>query len=639
MHRLAPWRRPSLTGLSAVCLAVTLAGCAVKRDTYDVPDVPLPETYRHAEATALPPQQVAPSASARPVAELLPEWWTLLGSGELNTLVARALENNQDLHAAVARLAQARATFGTAWADQFPELSGDALAQSSGPKGGVGTVPPGGTWETERLYQIGARLTWLPDLWGDKRAASEAAVNRLLGSAHGRDAVRADVIAEVVRTYLQYLSFSDRVRVGREVERVLSEMLEAVEARARDGDATDLDVVQQRAAVRQTAATVPVLELQREQARNRLAVLLGTTPAMLDLEGQTLHTLRFPVIKPGLPTWLVWRRADVRQAEVEMIAADADIDVARALVLPRLELAGEIGYGSNYLNTLFRPESLVMTAVASLTQSIFDFGRREYRADFARARHRELVAQYVRSILRGVQETEDALTAVHHLGRRQELLEDAVRNSRLAYDYSRESYVAGVVDYITLLDTERTLFRNEDDWETVRFDRLSALVDLFRALGGGAPTIAPPEEPDALESQDPQSLEARRAAGEAGAPVLAGFIPPSDLPSAAPAEAAAPIEPTMPPGETVGEGGWAVLIGEAGTRRALIRNTEALAPGYSEILARYGAQTKVVDDGDIFRLRAVAPGGINAAEDLCRELLENPHEDRIEGLTCEVVPR
>ncbi|MGC2855574.1 efflux transporter outer membrane subunit [Novispirillum sp. DQ9] len=634
-HRQGFRRRPARLGVSAVCLAAVLSGCAVKRDVYDVPEVPLPDAYRNEVPAATPGPQVAPPASPRPVAQLLPEWWTLLGSAELNTLVARALENNQDLTAAVARLAQARATFGTAWADQFPELSADARAQTSGPSGGVGTVPPGGQWDTERLYQLGARLTWMPDLWGDKLAASEAAINRLLGSAHGRDAVRADVIAEVVRTYLQYLSFSDRVRVGHEVERVLSGMLDAVEARARDGDATELDVVQQRAAVRATAATVPVLEMQREQARNRLAVLLGTTPARLDIKGETLHTLRFPLIEPGVPTALMWRRPDVRQAEVEMIAADADIDVARALVLPNLELAGEIGYGSNYLNTLFRPESLVMSAVASLTQSIFDFGRREYRADFARARHRELVAQYVRSILRGVQETEDALTAVHHLGRRQELLEDAVRNSRLAYSYSRESYVAGVVDYITLLDTERSLFRNEDDWETVRFDRFAALVDLFRALGGGAPTIDPPEAPEALKSQDLDSLERRRLNAEAGAPELVGFVPPSDLPSAAPAEAAAPIEPTMPPGDAAGEGGWAVLLGGAGTREALEARIERLSEDHAEVLARHGATVQVVDDGDYFRLRAIAPGGINAASALCAELAVGPDTD----LRCEVVPR
>ncbi len=639
-HRQSRWTRPARVGVTAACLAVLVAGCAIKRDTYEVPEVPVPETYlNEVEAVEAPAADMAPSASQRSVAELLPEWWTLLGSSELNTLVARALDSNQDLRVAVARLAQARATFGVAWADQFPELSADALARVDGPADGVGTVPPGGEWTTERLYQIGARLTWNPDLWGEQRAASEAALNRLLGTAHGRDTVRRDVVAEVARTYLQYLSFSDRVRVAREVERVLAGMLEAVQARMADGDATALDEAQQRAAVRQTAATIPVLELQREQARNRLAFLLGTTPGMLRLEGDTLHTLRFPLIEPGVPTWLLWRRPDVRQAELEMIAADADIDVARARLLPSLELAGEIGYGSNYLNTLLRPESLLMSAVASLTQAVFDFGRRGYRTDFARARHRELVAAYVRAVMRGVQETEDALVAVNYLGRRQDLLEDAVRASREAYGYSRESYVAGVSDYITLLDTERTLFRNEDDWEAVRFDRYAALIDLFRALGGGAPSAAAPEEADALATQHPDGLERRSLAAAAGAPVLVGFEPPADLPSAAPAGPSAAIEPTLPPSGQ-GEAGWAALLYGSRSKGFLDDAAVRFAEDFDAVLTRYDGTLQVVDEGDWYRLRIIAPGGIGAVEGLCVALAEaaRDNHDR-EAPACAPVPR
>lgn len=478
--------------LLVALLLLLLTGCAVKRDRYDVPMVPLPERYTKAPAVAEvtpsgkgavdPVPAVAPSFA---LSGVLAEWWRLMGSSELDALMDRALANNPDLRIAAWRIAQSQARLDQAGADKVPVVTLPAQASNTGPYGGVGTVAPGGSRQSRRTYQVSLRGDWRPDIWGERSAMFESAELQLWRATFQRDDVQRNVVASVAVTYVEYLSLNDRLRVAHETEKALSEMLAAVDARLEKGDATVTEKEQQKAAVYAVRATIPVLQQQREVVLNRLTSLAGATPGVIKLSNSGLDSVNFPSVLPGVPSALLLRRPDVRVVESRLLSADADIDVARARVLPPLDLTAQVGYGSAYLSQLFQPHALFWNAIANLSITIFDKGKRSREVDFAQAVHEELVETYVRVIYDAVREVDDSLSAIRLMGGRLDAQRVATDSARRAWNFSQESYMAGAVDYLVVLDTERTYHRNLDDWYSARLERYRGLVGLFSALGGG----------------------------------------------------------------------------------------------------------------------------------------------------------
>lgn len=478
------------TALLALCFAL-LAGCAVKRDHYNVPEVPLPERYAKAPTvTAATHSNSKSDAVSAPepafaLSGVLAEWWRLLGSSELDTLIDRVLANNSDLHVAALRIAQLRIRLDQANADKNPEISLPAQASNVGPYGGVGTVAPGGQIQSRRNYQVSVRGDWRPDIWGERSAMYESAELQLWRATFQRDDVQRNVVNSAIVTYAEYLSLNDRLRVARETDKALSDMLAAVDARLEKGDATVTEMEQQKTAVYSVRATIPVLQQQREVVVNRLAFLAGTLPGELKLSDSGLDSVSFPVVLPGVPSALLLRRPDVRVAEARLLAADADIDMARARVLPPLDLTAQVGYGSAYLSQMFQPQTLFWNAIANLSLTLFDSGKRSREVDFTRAVHEELVETYVRVIYDAVREVDDSLGAVRNTGSRLDAQQVAADSAHRAWTYSQESYKAGAVDHLVALDAERTYHRNLDDLYIARMERYRGLVNLFSALGGG----------------------------------------------------------------------------------------------------------------------------------------------------------
>ncbi|KJS37808.1 MAG: hypothetical protein VR70_11650 [Rhodospirillaceae bacterium BRH_c57] len=464
--------------LASAALALVLAGCAVKRDTYETPQVPLPETFRESVKAAPAEEDTLPRDLSR--------WWTRFGSEELNRLVEQAMDNNWQVQAAVARLAQAEAGWRRTRASELPSLDGYANAGAEAPRQGVGNRQPGQDMTSQRTFEVGVRASYEVDLWGANRAASVAAFEQAQASAFARRTVAWTLTADVVTAYLQYLSMQDRVNTATDTLRVMQDLLGAVRERMEGGDANALQVAQQRTAVSEASAVIPVLELQRDQAQHALALLTGTTPDNLRLQGTGISGITFPTVQPGIPSRLLLRRPDIRQAEHELLAADANIDEARAAFLPSFNLTAETGYGSHYLSNLLRPESLLWNLAASALVTIFDAGENDARLDVARARHRELVANYMQASYAAMRDVEDALSSVHYLSQRLEAQREAVAAAREAHELSLMAYSIGTVDYITLLDTERTLFDNEDIFHRIEFERANSSVALFKALGGDA---------------------------------------------------------------------------------------------------------------------------------------------------------
>lgn len=472
---------------------LSVSGCAIKRDDYTVPDVPLPDTFlRDPEAEAVDPEAAA--AQEGHLRELLPTWWRAFGSEELNGLVERALEGNGDLRMAALRVVQARAGVTQDAAAQYPELNASVSGGADAPEDGVGTVDEGETPVSERTFRAGLEATWSPDLWGEHAASAEAAQESLRAAIFERDRIRSRVADDVVTAYLRYLSLEDRIATARDVTRTMVEMLDSLRAKLRDGDTTALRVAQQQSVAFASIAAIPDLELQRDQAHDRLAFLLGTVPAQLTLRGGSLADLRLPRVPQGLPPMLVLNRPDVREAEARLLSADADIDVARARVLPPLDLRAGYGYGANYMSRLFTPEGVVWNVLATLTANIFDAGRRTAAVTERRARHQELTAGYVQTIYGAVREVEDALAAQTHLARRLAAQTTSLEAAEAAYRLSRDSHEFGTIDYLTVLDSERTYLRTLDDYHQIRLARYTGMADFFSALGGGATFVAPDRE-------------------------------------------------------------------------------------------------------------------------------------------------
>ncbi|OHC73988.1 MAG: hypothetical protein A3G18_10650 [Rhodospirillales bacterium RIFCSPLOWO2_12_FULL_58_28] len=466
-------------------LSLSVAGCAVKRDNYAIPEVELPVSYRHNSGekseTESTPGQTAPMT----VPQAVSKWWTHFGNDELNGLVEGALANNHQLKAAIGRIAESKAQWGAIKADQWPVLSTSAKEDITAPRDGKGDVKPGGKTISEKNYDLGLQISYEADFWGKNSAASEAAYNTAWSSVFAREVVALTLTSSMVQNFIKYLSFNDRIQTAKDTERVYKDMLQAVIDRLDDGEATSLQIAQQRTAVFAASAVIPVLELQREQARNSIALLMGKAPSEVNLQSDSLDDIVFPEVKPGLPSRLLLRRPDIRKAETELIAADASIDVARASLLPTFKLTGDYGYGSHHLSSLLSPESLYYNLAVSITQAIFDAGKRESQVDFAKARHEVLVQTYMETAYTALKEVEDALVSIRFLTLRKQAQEEAVVAGGNAFELSTTSYTVGTLDFLTLLDTERTMFREEDQLHLIKFERLQSAVDLFKALGGG----------------------------------------------------------------------------------------------------------------------------------------------------------
>jgi len=422
-----------------------------------------------------------------PLNGALAEWWTLLESAELNGLIARALTSNPDLRIAALRAAQSHARLAQANADEAPALSLPYQVKTFKPANGVGTVNPNEKNISQNTYQLSVQGSWRADIWGERAAMYDSAEFQLLRALFQKDDVQRNLVVNIVNSYTELLALNERLRVSNASEVVMRDMLTSVEMRMEKGDATIIELDQQKAAVHTVKATIPLLEQQRVVVLNRLASLAGTVPGELKLSDNGLDSIKFPTVIPGVPSALLLRRPDVRMTEARLLAANADINVARTRLLPPLDLSAEVGYGSFYLSKMIQPYSFIGSLAANLSATIFDHGKRSKDVAFAEAVREELVEAYVKVIYDAVREVDDALSAIRLMSRRLESQQMAVEASRRAWQSSITSYQALAVDYLVVLDTERSHQRSLDDWYSARLDKYKGMISLFGALGGGVP--------------------------------------------------------------------------------------------------------------------------------------------------------
>lgn len=474
--------------LVVACVAMSVSGCVTQQERPNVPDLGLPSGFVGTQggATDSVPVTAKPGTFAHDLDRELPIWWRMLGNPELNLLIGRALRDNRELRAAQARIAQARARAAQVEAGHLPLITASVRTEADAPRDGIGSLSSGEDRHTSKIQRIGLNGEMRLDIWGERDAESESASFLVWRAIYQRDDVQRRLIAQVIVAYIGILSFNDRLRMARETEEVLAGTLRAVEARAgKDGVTTSVDRDRQRAALFSARATTVTLKQQRTENANELASLLGGLPGSVTLSDRGLDSLHVPEVIPGLPADLLLRRPDIRMVEARLLSANADIDVARARVLPPLDIAMQAGFGSYKWANLLQSHSLFWGAIVGLTTTIFDHGKRRREVDFARALHEELTENYVRVVHGAIREVEDSLNALRANDEQLAARREAAAAARQAWLRSQKLYAAGVSDYATLLDVERTNQRDATDLHVTRASRHRALVSLFQALGGG----------------------------------------------------------------------------------------------------------------------------------------------------------
>jgi NodT family efflux transporter outer membrane factor (OMF) lipoprotein len=456
----------SLARTACACALIVLTACSVG-PAYKRPDIPAPAEWREVPVTD--------AAAIWPDSE----WWHAFGSETLDGLIADAQRNNDDLAVAIARVEEADAQARIAGAPLLPtvDLGADATRQHAQVTG----VGP----STYNTFSPVLSASYELDFWGKNRAARAAARATALASRFDKETVALTVVSSVATTYFQTLQFRDRLQVARENLANGEKILRGLQLQQTAGIATGLDVAQQETAVGLLAAAIPPLQQQFRQSVHALAVLLGKTPESVEVDAGTLNALTAPPLVQGLPSQLLARRPDVAESEQQLISANADITVARAALFPNIQLTAAGGYESTALSTLINPASRIWSVSAGLTQPIFHGGALRAQVTFSDAHYRELLRSYHKTVISAFSNVEDALIAAQQTGEQQVRQQQAVNQARRAFQFAQTQMSAGIVNILTVLNTENALFSAQDELVQIQYSHLQSLVALYTALGGG----------------------------------------------------------------------------------------------------------------------------------------------------------
>src|SRR5215468_3114915 len=462
--------------ISGVIIISLLAGCTVG-PKYRKPIVQPPSTFRGAGDAAATPD---PNS----LADL--KWFEVFKDQELQELIRTALVNNYDLGQAMERVQTARANLGITRSEQFPNVTASAEATTlRNPNSGQFTLPAGANRDRTFGTVVLDLLSFEIDLWGRRRRATEAARADLLGAEETRKAVMTTVVGDVSAAYFNLLELDMELEIAQDTLATRKESLNLIRTRQQGGVATLLDVRQAEQLVYAAAQTVPDIERLIEQTENRINLLLGKDPGQVT-RGRSLTEQEQPPDAPaGLPSSLLERRPDIRAAEATLMAATANIGVAKAAYFPQISLTGFMGGQSSQLTNLFSGPGGSWNFGPQVSLPIFNAGRVKSGVRFTEAQQRLALTQYQQSIKTAFREVSDELVEyrkVKEIRAQQESLVTTLQDrSRLAY----LRYQGGVDTQLNALDADRDLFAAELNLAQTRRNELLALVQLYKALGGG----------------------------------------------------------------------------------------------------------------------------------------------------------
>ncbi|WP_374419778.1 efflux transporter outer membrane subunit [Chromobacterium sp.] len=454
-------------------VALALTACAVGPD-YSRPKLELPD-----------------SAQAQNPAIAM-DWWKQFNDPVLDRLIAEALEHNQDLAAAAARVDEAAAQAGIARAQLLPALNANAGYQRG--RTSATTTTPGAPLVSD-VRNANLTASWELDLWGKLRRGNEAARADFAASRFARDSSKLAIAAQTAQTYFQLRAYDAQLDIAKRTLQSREESLKLQTKRFKGGLISELDQQQAEAEAASARATLPQIASALEQTESALGVLLGHSPKQLVAggiqRGQSLDALSAPPEVPaGLSSSLLERRPDIAASEQQLIAANARIGVARAAYFPSISLSGALGSQSLSLDTLFTGPTRTWSFVGNLAAPVFNFGQTGYAVDAANARQKQALAQYQKTVQSAFKDALDALSgygAARDIQAAQttqfQALNKSLRLANLRYDN-------GYASYLDVLDAQRNSFQAELGLVSARLDHLNAVVGLYKALGGGWETPA-----------------------------------------------------------------------------------------------------------------------------------------------------
>ena len=451
---------------TAALSAAFVCGCAT--ESAPQPRAVTPAAFEHHAAAA---------GAAWPAQD----WYRGFGSDELNALVDEAVRDNTDLTGARERVAQADARARQAGAAILPKVGIDGNATYLS-----GHSSQGSGHELDWFAMLSA--SYEVDFWGKNRAIADAARLQAGASRGERDTVALTLLGGVAGQYFQVLALRERLAIARANRDAAKKILEAVQARFDAGVASPTELASQKAAWYTAQIAISDLEQLEMEARAALALLLGRPPENFEIRASDLDSLREPAVAAGLPSELLTRRPDLLVAESNLRAAHANLAAARAAMFPSLTLTAAGGVQNPALPATVLTIPGVgpsYSAIAGLTQPIFDHGRLAAQRDEALAREQELLATYRAAIIASLVDVEKALAAVQHLDAVREFQQGSVTESERAFEGAQLRYQRGSGDFLTLLESQRTLYAARDQYAQYRLARLQALVALCKTLGGG----------------------------------------------------------------------------------------------------------------------------------------------------------
>ncbi len=456
-----------LTGLFLIILVnLTLSGCMVGPE-YERPDVDVPEQYKYGDAD--------PEAAA----EILTEnWWELFNDERLSDLIRQAVAGNFNLMAAYERVQQARAIARQQAAPLLPFFSLDPSVTRGESSDSLGVNSSATT-----TYRFPFNVAYELDLFGRIRRGYQAAVRNAQAAEADWNAIRLIVETEIARNYYQLRSIDDEIEIVSKTIQLREEQLKILNSRFEFGIISQLPVAQAQAELNSNRSLLYALQRNRALLQNAIAVLMGMAPAEVTIYAAPL-TDNPPAVPPVLPSALLLTRPDIRRAERFMASENARIGVATAEFFPQVNISADAGYASNHINVLFDSRSFTWGIGPNIRIPLFEGGRLRANLQESRSRYAEAYANYRQQIVEAFGEVEDALVSVDLLEQQADANQLAIDAARRAFDLSREQFKGGLVNYLSVIDTERTLLETRRLGSQLRGQRYVSAVNLVKAIGG-----------------------------------------------------------------------------------------------------------------------------------------------------------
>src|SRR6266478_6663584 len=451
--------------LVALLLAAPLSACMVGPG-YRRPEVDVPAAWRLGATEAGELSNIA--------------WWDQFQDPVLSNLVRTALANNKDLEIATANVDQAFAQYGIVRSAQFPQLNASASAARE--RSSANTIARGGQTFTD--YGVNLSASFEVDVWGRLRRATESARASLLASQQGKGTVVLTVVATVATGYIQLRALDRQLEIAQRTSQSLGEAARLQRVRFEEGAVPASDYQQAESQYREAVARVPELEREIAQQENFISVLLGHNPGLVP-RGRDIDALLFPAVPDGLPASLLQRRPDIRQAEQNLIAANANIGVARAAYFPDISLTAALGFESAELSDLSKHTSRFGAIGAGVTLPIFNAGRIRNQVAQTEAFRREALSSYQKSILVGFQEVENALVDRSKFTQAREVQARNVAALQRFRDLAALRYKEGATIYLEVANAEQSLFNAQLAYVSTQSQLFQSYANLYKAMGGG----------------------------------------------------------------------------------------------------------------------------------------------------------